>query len=365
MQARLRGLRVTALPILQCSVAAALAWLVATEVVGHGRPFFAPVSAIVALGLGAGRRWRRAIELVVGVSLGILVADLLVHGIGTGTLQIALVVALAMSAAVLLGGGPLVVGQAATSAVLVATLQPPSAFISGSRAIDALVGGTIGLVVHALLLPANPLATAQRAAGPVISELSAVLEDLAAALRDRDRPAVVRALTRARAIDDLQGELHDAMEVAREVSRMAPAQRRARGPLALYITAEPLLDLAVRNVRVLARAVLRAVELGDHVPPEVVTAVEDLAQAVRCLGAGLMGEVDDEARVAAIRAAGRATLALEQTGNLSVSVIVGQVRATATDLLRGLGMEREDAVRVVRQAASRLAQETSESPPEP
>ena len=39
---------------------------------------------------------------------------------------------------------------------------------------------------------------------------------------------------------------------------------------------------------------------------------------------------------------------LEQTANLSVSVIVGAVRSAAVDLLRSLGIEREEAVRRVR-----------------
>jgi hypothetical protein len=34
---------------------------------------------------------------------------------------------------------------------------------------------------------------------------------------------------------------------------------------------------------------------------------------------------------------------LEQTTNLSVSVIVGQVRSTAVDLLRSVGMDPDEA----------------------
>ena len=55
-----------------------IAWLLATEVVGHTTPFFAPVSAIITLGLTQGERGRRAVEVVLGVTLGIAVADLLV-----------------------------------------------------------------------------------------------------------------------------------------------------------------------------------------------------------------------------------------------------------------------------------------------
>ena len=46
----------TARPILQTSVAASLAWLIATEVVGHSTPFFAPISAVITLGLTIGER---------------------------------------------------------------------------------------------------------------------------------------------------------------------------------------------------------------------------------------------------------------------------------------------------------------------
>jgi Fusaric acid resistance protein-like len=61
----------TARPILQSAVAAALAWLVATEVVGHEQPFFAPISALITLGLTVGERRRRAVEIAIGVAVGI------------------------------------------------------------------------------------------------------------------------------------------------------------------------------------------------------------------------------------------------------------------------------------------------------
>jgi hypothetical protein len=55
-----------------------------------------------------------------------------------------------------------------------------------------------------------------------------------------------------------------------------------------------------------------------------------------------------------------ATLVLERTGNFSVSVIVGQVRSTAVDLLRGSGMSYDGAVDAVRGAA-RAAERLDES----
>ena len=103
--ARLAGLRDAWLSIVQVGVSAALAFLIAREVVGHATPFFAPIAAVLTLGLSVGQRGRRAAELAIGVALGIGVADLLVLAIGTGTWQLALIVSLAMAAGALTGGG--------------------------------------------------------------------------------------------------------------------------------------------------------------------------------------------------------------------------------------------------------------------
>jgi uncharacterized membrane protein YgaE (UPF0421/DUF939 family) len=353
LSARIRAerLRDTARAIVQATLAATLAWLVATEIVGHPRPFFAPVSAMITLGLTHGQRRRRAVEVVLGVTLGIAIADLLVIELGTGWWQLGLVVALAMSVALLLGSGQMFAQQAAVSAALVATLQPPDDGVSFARAVDALLGGSIALAVSALVLPANPARMVREAAAPVLDELAATLDDIADALARRDRAAAQSALDRARAIDELERDLHEALVVGRETALLAPPRRRALGTVDVYTDAAAQIDLAVRNVRVLARGARRAIDLNENVPPEVPGALRSLAQAVRAL----VSAIDDPGRAdavrePAVRAAAEATMALERTGNLSVSVIVGQVRSTAVDLLRGSGMSYEDAAEAVRGA---------------
>jgi uncharacterized membrane protein YgaE (UPF0421/DUF939 family) len=353
LSARIRAerLRDTARAILQATLAAPLAWLVATEIVGHPQPFFAPVSAMITLGLTHGQRSRRAVEVVLGVTLGIAIADLLVLGLGTGWWQLGLVVGLSMSVALLLGSGQMFAQQAAVSAALVATLQPPSDGVSFARAVDALLGGSIALAVSALVLPANPARMVRKAAAPVLDELAAVLEDVADALGRRDRTAAQAALDRARAIEELERDLREALVVGRETARLAPPRRRTLGTVDVYTDAAAQIDLAVRNVRVLARGARRAIDLDENVPPELAGALRALAQAVRALGSA----IDDHGRAEtvrepAVRAAAAATMALERTGNLSVSVIVGQVRSTAVDLLRGSGMSYEDAAEAVRGA---------------
>jgi hypothetical protein len=127
---------------------------------------------------------------------------------------------------------------------------------------------------------------------------------------------------------------------------------RARGTAKFYSEAAMRIDFAVRNVRVLARGAIRALALDANVPPEVAEALEDLARAVRALAHALeTGEDVEAVREPALRAAATATLVLEGTTNLSVSVIVGQIRSTATDLLTGLGLSYEQASGAVREAA--------------
>jgi len=144
---RLTRWRSTAVPIVQAALAAGLSWLIGVHIVDHCAPFFAPVAAIVCLGMTLGQGLRRAIELIVGVGVGVGIGDMLISSIGTGPWQIALVVALAMSAAVLLDGGAVITVQAAVSAILVATLYLPGDTSGVSRLVDGLIGGATGLWV--------------------------------------------------------------------------------------------------------------------------------------------------------------------------------------------------------------------------
>jgi uncharacterized membrane protein YgaE (UPF0421/DUF939 family) len=338
--------------MVQAGVAVAAAWAVAKWVLGHPAPFFAPISAVIALGTSYHQRGRRAVELVLAVTLGIAAADLLASQLGPGVAQLALAVSIAIGLGVFFGTSALFVNQVAVSTVLVFTVSTAGGF-SFARALDALTGGTVALLVAAVILPADPLRILRDAARPVLDELAETLGDIATALRRRDQELAEAALVRARGIDALGERLFDATLESRETTRISPARRRARGTVEFYAEAAARIDLAVRNVRVLARGALRALSLDENVPPEVADALGDLAAAVRALGAALeRGHDVDEVRDPALRAAATATRVLEGTTNLSVSVIVGQIRSTATDLLTGIGYTYEEATGAVREAAA-------------
>src|SRR5436190_21431853 len=108
MRAHLR-LRAAALrsargQVVQMSIAARLSWLVAHYLIGHANTYFAPVASTIVLGVVPGERSRRAVEMVLGIVVGIGTAVAIIQVIGSGALQISLVVLLAVSAAIMLGG---------------------------------------------------------------------------------------------------------------------------------------------------------------------------------------------------------------------------------------------------------------------
>jgi uncharacterized membrane protein YgaE (UPF0421/DUF939 family) len=344
--ARVRRLRLTGLHILQTAVGASLAWWVASApLVDHDRPFFAPIAAVIALGGGLGQRLPRVVELVVGVAVGVLIADLLVAWIGSGAVQIAVVVALSMAAAVFLGSGAVMVSQAATSAVLVVTLIPPTQGepFNLDRFVDALIGGGIGLAVGILVLPINPVSSAGRHIDPLLGTLAQLLDDSAHVLASRDRREVAGILGESRTTQSAVDDLHAALEGASEIARIAPVRWHKRGQLAAYLDAANPVDHLSRNLRVLVRHIQTVLQRNEPVPAAVPQALGELAEAIRALRADLdRGEEPQRSRTAAVGAAELATEALDQTGGFAGQVVIAQTRSIAVDVLLATGLSRDD-----------------------
>ncbi len=345
-------LRIGFWPVVQTAVAATLAWSVATLVLGHERPFVAAIAAVISIGAMAGQTLRRATEWIFGVAVGLAVADLIMLAIGTGPVQTGVIVALAMAAALLIRGGIGMVTEAGVSAVLVANLDPTTYGVSPDRFLEALVGGGVALAVSATL-PNNPSTRARQAARPVLEDLATALRDVAAALIGGDLKLAQSALSEARRIDTLVAGLREELDGGYQIARFSLPRRRHLGGLARYAAAADQLDLAVRNTRVLARAAVTLVREKGGAPGQLAEAILGLALAVEAL-AGYLEQPDhslDDARHFALAAAGEATSVLNRSNDLETSVLVGQIRSTAIDLLQATGMESEAALQALRQAA--------------
>ena len=345
-------------PILQVAVAASLAYFLAATVLGNEQPFFAPIAAVVTLGLAPGERGRRAFEVALGVAVGLAIADVAVRLIGVGAAQIGVVVALAMAVAVLVGERKLLVNQAAISAILVVVLQPPDAGFSPDRFINALLGSGVALAISHMF-PLNAERLVERAAHPIFEELAAALDEISGALEGGDRERAEKLLERVRKLDERVRSFNEALSAGYETARLSPTSRRSLKHLELYSGASIRIELSVINTRVLARGAANVLRRGEIIPPTLPGAVRDLSRAVRALGDYLEESTGPEvARRCALEAARSATETLKQRHDLGASVLVGQVRSMAVDLLRSTGLNQAEALAALEEAAPRSSAET-------
>lgn len=344
----LRRLRYSALPLVQCSIGAGIAWWVAVNLVGHVDPFFAPIAAVVSLGLSLGARLKRSVELVIGVALGVAVGDLLVLLIGRGTWQIAAVVMLAMAAAVLLDGGPIIAMQAGNSAVLIVTIIPMSADAGISRTVDALVGGVVGIVILAVI-PTHPVGRARRDAAVIVDTAERILGLVHEGLLANDRKLLFEALSTARGVQPTISQLRDHVAGGREVSRISPFYWNSRRRMSRIASAVDPLDSAIRNIRVLARRSLSAVLDDEILDPRLVKQIGRLAEATEVLRRMVLADPGERPTPADAARALRSVASelkpeLLDGAGVSATVVFAQIRSLLADLLQVAGLKRISAL---------------------
>ncbi|MGN9776029.1 FUSC family protein [Micromonospora sp. H33] len=352
---RLHRVRMALGLAVQAGLAAGLSWLAAHELLGNPQPVFAPISAVGTLAVSVGQRFRRTIELIVGVAVGVALGDFLIYLLGTGAWQLGLVVTTAIILTVFAGASVAIVIQAAATAVLIVTLSPQTANLEIPRFVDALVGGGIALLVTAVLLPLNPLRVLNRAARPALDLLAAQLDVTANGLRERDRDKVQAALERLRNNKEELAAFSEAIEGAKETAMLSPARWHRRDELAHYSEAAEPIDRAMRNSGTLIRRAVTLIEDEEQIPDPMPDAVAHLAESVRLLKHEFaVGEEPEKARERSLRAVSEAGRAYAEGVGFSGSVVVAQVRTAASDLLVASGISQDEANRWIRKSFGEL-----------
>ena len=338
---RVARLRSKGFQIGQCAVAAGVAWFLAEQLLNHPSPFFAPIAAVVSLGTSYGQRLRRVIEVTIGVAVGVLVADLLVNQIGTGWWQLTMIVALAMSAAFLLDGGQLLVTQAAVQSIVVSALVPdPGAAFT--RWTDALVGGAVALVA-ATVVPAAPLRRPREQAGVVVEKIAGLLKAAGEVMINGEVEPALDLLADARTTDHLIRELQDAADEGLSVVASSPFRIRHKGNLRRMAELVDPLDRALRSTRVLVRQTAITAYHRRPVPPSYAGLCTDLAAAADSVAAELKADRMAEAARPLLLEVGNETARVERTDELSIEVVLAQIRSVVVDLLLLTGLDALEA----------------------
>ncbi|MGR6319890.1 FUSC family protein [Micromonospora soli] len=337
---------------LQAGLAAALAWSIGHNVLGNPSPVFAPSAAVGTIVAALGQRARRTAELLLGVGLGIATTDFLLTLLGTGFWQTGFIVGCAVLATlVLFGRSGAAVGQAGGTAVLLATLAPAQKDLEWPRIVEATVGGLVGLVVVALLLPINPMRILDRDAAPIYQSLAAQLREISAALATHDQQRAVRTLDTLRSMGPELDRMHQALSGAEEVVSLAPARWRRRQDVERFAHATVYLERVIEHSRGLARRSAMALQYHERIPPDLSAGVEHLADAVGLLRsehrAGRPTERTHQKIRDAVHHAGRArALGVNDFGD----AVVTQLRTAASDLLRATGCDPTSANEEIRTA---------------
>lgn len=370
LESRVNRVRKRTFAIVQVAVAAGLAFWVARYFFDHPAPFFAPITVVIILGLTGGDRIRRALELSLGVTVGVGLGDLLVHYLPGGMWQIPLIVGISLLVASFLSKSPLVSNQVAIGSILIATILPPGTEGGGpDRMIDAFIGSVIGLATIALL-PSSPLTSGRQEVSKLLGIVSSVLDDVAVALDahgTRDAHELDQALD---AVHNSQPDIDNmvsAAKVGREVSNISPLMWGSRRRVRSLERLIPPVENAMRNTRVIARRAMVLSQDGDSVSTRLINIVDELADIAASLSdvfdarteANEAQDIPELVRRLQIIGARSDMGVISDDGVLSEYVILAQARSITADLLEVCGWSRESAL-----AALSPTSETPAYPPE-
>ncbi|MFI5505509.1 aromatic acid exporter family protein [Corynebacterium kutscheri] len=349
-RAGLMRLRANAMYIVQVGIAAGLSYWVGLHIFGHAQPFFAPMSTVIVLSTTGGERIRRSIELVLGVSIGVGLGDLIIAGVGSGVWQIAVAVSVSIALATVVDKGVLVANQAAFASVLIATILPPGTSGGTDRMLDAFIGGVVGLIVIAIV-PESPLRSGRREIAKILGISAGVQRSVAKALASQNADAIADALTEARGTQGQINAMISAANMGKESISTSPLLWTQRRSLRSLIRILNPVDNVMRNTRVLARHALILSEDRDEVSPQQIELISRTAEATEALSRMFYGTTDVSAAVETPRImrllseTGRnASIDLVDGRVLSAYALLAQTRALIVDLQQICGMSRASAV---------------------
>jgi uncharacterized membrane protein YgaE (UPF0421/DUF939 family) len=347
-------------PIAQQTAAAVTAWVIAVRFAGHPEPFFAPIAAIVGLNATLGRRGSNAVRLLIGVVVGIAVAELVVEFAGGGVLTLAVATFFAMLIARAVDNAPIVVAQAAVSAVLITTFGSQEQGLE--RLLDALIGVGVALVFSQLLFAPEPLRLLLRAEGAVLSSLAEGLRLTADALEQNNHQLADQATHQLRALRDNLVALNTVRAASARIVRHSLTWRMKGAQVALERQRADQLDLLAGSGVMVARTAMATTDQERHsLAPAIRQLATALADMARELGDGPARQrAADRALDLASRLIVHGTAVPAQS---ALADACAALRMIAIDVMVFAGMEPEQALRAVHPDSDKDHPDSDKEPP--
>lgn len=272
------------IPILQIIFAAAAGYSFSHWVLGHEVPLLSVTVTITALGFTRDARPRRVVETALGMITGIALSESMLLGFGPGLWQMAVTLLICLLLARFISGSASFALTVGIQAMLVQLLQAPAGGVY-TRSLDGLVGGLIALLVTALI-PRDPRGIARKDAGKLFEVFIGSLEALKTATRDVNVKVADETLKQVRRTQPLIDNWRMSLDSAISISRVSPFLIKYRDELRGQVRLMRGMDLATRNLRVVARRIDFLLRDGQK-RPHLADLFEQLLVGAKSLQRGL------------------------------------------------------------------------------
>jgi uncharacterized membrane protein YgaE (UPF0421/DUF939 family) len=254
-----------AVTIARLTSTAIFAYLVAMQLPVTSRPVLAPLTALLVAQVTLYQTVRSAIQRVVAVVAGVLLAVGLSAWVGFTWWSLGLTIAVGLAVGYVLRLGEAFL-EVPISAMLILSVGTPKAAATG-RVVETMVGAGAGLLAG--FIYARPrVQPAAEAIAELCRTMADLLTDMATGLSDGN--VIDKSgewLARARGLGGGIQHVDDALRQAEESIRLTPrAPKGAIVPFELRRRLETL-EHSATTVRVLARSLADSVRLGEDTSP--------------------------------------------------------------------------------------------------
>lgn len=354
----LKRVRANAAQLIQIPIAATAAYAFCVYVLDHPYPFLAAVASAVGIGPVADRRLRRALEIGIGATFGVLVGELLVNVYGTGIWQLTVTLAIGLFIGTMLNSGGIFITQIAVQSVYVVVVPATATAMPFPRTLDALTGSVCAILL-AFLLPRDARKVPRGQAANMLDEISAVLQMMSRALQDSDAALATRALTRARETQDIIDSWGSSLKISKEAAKINSRGRRHAAEVTRLSRAHTYSDRAMRTMRVIARRVVGITEFGVE-KPIIAGYVGSLSEGSKKLEVALRRGTDRALAEAALtEAAAGLDPRAKESWDIHDESLVLLLRPVAVDLLQAGGLTNEAA----QERLPSLSEDSADGPP--
>lgn len=335
----------------------AVAFWIAKTLWHHPMPFFAAITAFLIIGFTLETKLRKSMELSFGILTGITIGEIAHITIGSGAWQLFVTLLLAVTIARFANSGIVFTIQVAIQSMIVLLMPVVPGMTPGGRALDAITGIVLGLLVH-VLFASDPRGAQRRAANSFFAQLTTTFTALASSARDGDVKRARKALTQLRqASQNHTDEWALANDAANELTSISPMAHRHAAQVRRIQHLLVGSDRAMRNARVIARREVEFLRVTEgHTYPKLAEALDAVVDAINAIRSSVDHDTDFTVARRKLRLfTGYLTpeallISAEGTpvgrlGHFEGISLVTELRALAIDLLEATGLESADARR--------------------